>query len=175
MGTSERSKIPIHNLEAIVCFGNVLCSPFLLGLCGDRGVHVSFLTEHGRFLARVEGPISGNVLLRREQYRQADDENASTQIARNVVVAKLANCRNVVRRALRDHAASEDTSRLQRTERALTQHLREAQQAASVDRLRGLEGGAGREYFGCFEALVVQQREAFPFRAAGVDGHRSTR
>ena len=134
-----------------------------------------YLTEHGRFLARVEGPISGNVLLRREQYRQADDENASTQIARNVVVAKLANCRNVVRRALRDSAATEGASRLQRAEHALTQHLREAQQAASVDRLRGLEGGAGREYFGCFETLVVQQRETFPFGGRRVGGRRSTR
>ena len=163
VGDERVLKIPIHTLEAIVCFGNVLCSPFLLGLCGERGVHVSFLTEHGRFLARVEGPISGNVLLRREQYRQADDDEASTQIARNIVIAKLANCRTVVRRALRDHAATEGACRLQQTERALTRHLREAQQAANVDRLRGLEGGAGREYFGCFEALVVQQREAFPF------------
>ena len=163
VGNKQALKIPIHTLEAIVCFGNVMCSPFLLGLCGERGVHVSFLTEHGRFLARVEGPISGNVLLRREQYRQADDDEASTQIARNIVIAKLANCRTVVLRALRDHAATEGTCRLQQTERALTRHLREAQQAASVDRLRGLEGGAGREYFGCFEALVVQQREAFPF------------
>ena len=164
MGDERALKIPIHNLEAIVCFGNVLCSPFLLGLCGDRGVHVSFLTEHGRFLARVEGPISGNVLLRREQYRQADDENASTQ---NRLATSWSRSSPTAEmwcgEQLRDHAASEDTSRLQRTERALTQHLREAQQAASVDRLRGLEGGAGREYFGCFEALVVQQREAFPF------------
>ena len=163
VGNEQKLKIPIHNLEAIVCFGNVLCSPFLLGLCGDRNVHVSFLTESGRFLARVEGPTSGNVLLRREQYRWADDDNASTRVARNIVVAKIANCRSVVLRALRDHAATDGTTRLQRAEHALTQHLREAQQATSVDRLRGIEGGAGREYFGCFGALVVRQQEAFVF------------
>ena len=66
-------RIPIHTLESIVCFGNVSCSPFLMGLCGESGVTISFLTENGRFLARVIGPVSGNVLLRREQYRQADN------------------------------------------------------------------------------------------------------
>ena len=164
VGDERKLQVPIHNLEAIVGFGNVLCSPFLLGLCGDHSVHVSFLTENGRFLARVEGPTSGNVLLRKEQYRRADDEDASMRIARNVVVAKLANCRCVVLRALRDHAATNDTRRLQRAERALTQHVRDAQRAVRLDQLRGLEGGGGREYFGCFEALIVQQREEFSFK-----------
>jgi len=72
-------RVPIHNLGSIVCFGNVLCSPFLLGLCGERNVTISFLTENGRFLARVYGPVSGNVLLRREQYRRADDPATSAE------------------------------------------------------------------------------------------------
>ena len=163
VGDEQKLRIPIHNLEAIVCFGNVLCSPFLLGLCGDRGVHVSFLTENGRFLARVEGPTSGNVLLRREQYRRADDNGASTAVARNVVIAKLTNCRSVLKRALRDHSASDGSGRLERAERALSRHVREAEKAITVDQLRGIEGGAGREYFGCFDALVVQQHDELPF------------
>lgn len=156
-------RLPIHNLEGIVCFGNVLCSPFLLGLCGERGVHVSFLSANGRFLARVEGPTSGNVLLRREQYRRAEDPAASTEIARNVVLAKLANCRNVVKRAIRDHPSATGVARLERTAQAITRHLDEVQQASHLDQLRGLEGGAGREYFGSFSSLIIQQRDGFTF------------
>ena len=164
VGDEQKLRIPVHNLEAIICFGNVLCSPFLLGLCGDRGVHISFLTKNGRFLGRVEGRTSGNVLLRREQYRWADEDAASTKVARNVVTAKLANCRTVIRRALRDHMGSSDSSSLKRAEQALSQHLREAQRAMSINQLRGIEGGAGREYFGCFDALLVQQKEEFSFK-----------
>ena len=164
VGDEPKLRIPIHNLEAIVCFGNVLCSPFLLGLCGDRGVHVSFLTEHGRFLCRVEGPTSGNVLLRREQFRRADEDAASTAVARSVVIAKLANCRTVIRRALRDHPSSSGNSRLERAERALSKHLRASQKAIGVDQLRGIEGGAGREYFGCFDALLLQEGEDITFK-----------
>jgi len=100
-----RLRVPVHTLGGIVCFGNVTCSPFLMGFCAERDVAISFLTEWGRFLARVQGPVSGNVLLRREQYRRADDMDVSARMARSMLIGKLANCRTVLRRALRDHAA----------------------------------------------------------------------
>jgi CRISPR-associated protein Cas1 len=81
-------RVPIHTLGSIVCFGNVSCSPFLMGLCGESGVALAFLTEHGRFLARVVGPVSGNVLLRREQYRWAEREERAAQVARAVVTGR---------------------------------------------------------------------------------------
>src|ERR1043165_2385752 len=93
-------RVPIHTLGGIVCFGQIGFSPFLLGLCGERGVAVSFLTENGRFLARLQGPVSGNVLLRREQYRRADDPVASAAVARSVIAGKIANSRTVILRAL---------------------------------------------------------------------------
>ncbi len=92
-------RVPIHTLSSIVCFGQVSCSPFLLGLCAETGVALSFLTENGRFLARVQGPVSGNVLLRRQQYRWADLEDKAAAVARSVVLAKIANCRTVILRS----------------------------------------------------------------------------
>src|ERR1700682_6427040 len=86
-------RVPIHTLSSIVCFGQVSCSPFLMGLCGENGVALAFLTENGRFLARVHGPVSGNVLLRREQYRWAASEERSATMAQAVVTGKIANCR----------------------------------------------------------------------------------
>ncbi len=84
-------RLPIHTIGGIVCFGQVSCSPYLLGFCAERDVAVSFLTERGRFLAKVQGPVSGNVLLRREQYRKADDAGASSAMAKSVGWGKVAN------------------------------------------------------------------------------------
>lgn len=91
--------LPVHTLESIVCFGRVACSVPLMELCAERAVPIAFLSQSGWFLARVTGPTSGNVLLRRTQYRRADDEEASSEMARAVVIAKIANCRAVLQRA----------------------------------------------------------------------------
>lgn len=159
-----RMRVPIHNLAGIVCFGTVAASPYLLGLCGERGVAVSFLTEHGRFLARVQGETSGNVLLRRAHYRQADDPAASAGIARAVVTAKVANCRRVlVRAASRVPAASREA--VEGATARLAAHLAElGREGAPLDTVRGLEGVAARDYFEAFDHLVLHQKEAFFFR-----------
>ena len=90
-----RLRLPIHTIRGIVCFGQVSCSPYLMGFCAERDVAISFLSGNGRFLARVQGPVSGNVLLRREQYRRADDHEKSAGIAKSVLTGKLANCKVV--------------------------------------------------------------------------------
>lgn len=156
-------RVPAHNLEGIVCFGNVGCSPFVLGHCAERDIGVSFLTQNGRFLARVVGPIGGNVLLRREQYRRADDPSGCASIVRSIVLAKLANCRSVLLRAVRDHPDSPGSGEIEEAGGRLKQLLAIAERAEDVDFLRGLEGSAAREYFGCVDRLILQQRDDFPF------------
>ena len=159
-----RMRIPIHTLGGIVCFGQVGFSPYLLGLCGERGVGISFLTENGRFLARVQGPTSGNVLLRREQYRSADNQTACAPLVRAFVTAKIANSRTVLLRALRDRPDAPGASNLRDAASALAQTLGSLQQADTVDRLRGLEGNAARLYFSVFDHLIAQQKDDFFFR-----------
>jgi CRISPR-associated protein Cas1 len=161
----DKAQIPIHTLGGIVCFGNVLCSPFLLGHCAEHGVAVSFLTVNGRFLARVQGPVSGNVLLRREQYRWADDPNRSAVIARYVLTAKLANSRNVLLRAARDHGDDGRGEGLHAAAGRLADCLRRIERPdLSLDEVRGIEGEAGAIYFGAFDALITSDNEAFRFR-----------
>ena len=100
-------RLPIHTLQGIVTFGNVMTSPFLLNLCAERGVCVSFMSESGRFLARVVGPVSGNVHLRLAQVRAYEDRVRKGEIARSFVVGKLLNARNIIMRRMRDHGESE--------------------------------------------------------------------
>ncbi|MBM4028465.1 MAG: type I-C CRISPR-associated endonuclease Cas1 [Planctomycetes bacterium] len=157
-------RVPIHNLGSIVCFGNVLCSPFLLGLCGERNVTLSFLTENGRFLARVHGPISGNVLLRRAQYRKADDPAASAEVARSVVTAKVANSRIVLQRALRDTPELADSTPIKQVLEDMQQYIKNLQDVPTVDQIRGIEGTAAAAYFGVFDHLISADKEQFFFR-----------
>jgi CRISP-associated protein Cas1 len=158
-------RVPIHTLGGIVCFGNVACSPFLLGLCGERGVAVSFLTESGRFLARAHGFTPGNVLLRRAQYRAADDPAGAAAVARMVVAGKIANSRAVLLRAGRDHAERVEPGGLRGGLAVLERCLAACRSAASLDELRGVEGEAARAYFEVFNHLITAQKEDFVFHA----------
>ena len=159
-----RLRVPIHNLGGIVCFGNVGCSPFLMGLCGRQGVSISFLTKNGRFLARVLGPQSGNVLLRRAQHRMTSDPAAAADFARNVIAAKIANARSVLQRARRDHFEGIVSEQIDGAILRLGNQLRELEQPMPLATVRGTEGEAARWYFCAFDDLIVQQKGAFFFR-----------
>ncbi|MDB4950128.1 MAG: CRISPR-associated protein Cas1 [Gemmatimonadetes bacterium] len=163
VGKETKLRVPIHTLGGIVCFGQVTCSPFLLGLCGERGVAVSLLSENGRFLARVHGFTQGNVLLRRAQYRRADDPEGATAVARAMVSAKLANSRTVLLRALRDHPGKGDPAAVQTAAAVLDRSIGDAQRSPGLDHLRGVEGDAARVYFGVFDHLLTAQKEDFAF------------
>jgi len=156
-------QIPIHSLSSIVCFGNVLCSPFLLGLCAERDVSVSFLTEYGRFLASVQGPVRGNVLLRRQQYRMADDLEVALKISSFIIMGKLANCRIVLNRAIRDHSDKINTTQIKMASEAINRLIDEIPKAKDLDELRGIEGQAAAEYFSVFNELIIDQKDDFIF------------
>jgi len=126
-------------------------------------VAVSFLSTSGRFLARVEGPVSGNVLLRREQYRRADDDAASARIARVIIGGKLANCRTLLMRAAREHSDPAAAERLRGASATISNGIQALAAGPALDAARGTEGEAGATYFGVFDDLVVAQKNDFRF------------
>lgn len=160
----KRLQVPVHTLGGIVCFGRVMCSPFLMGFCAANNVGLSFLTEYGRFLARVQGPVSGNVLLRREQYRRADSPEVSAAMAKFFLTGKIANARTVLQRALRDHGDKFAQSELEPTVAMLGGALRRLQTTEGLDAIRGIEGESARCYFSVFDHLITSQKEGFRFQ-----------
>jgi len=161
------SQIPIHSVDGIVAFGRISVSPPLLGFCAERGVTISWFSEHGRFLARAEGPVSGNVLLRRAQYRAADAPDRAAAIARSIVVGKVLNQRSVLRRALRDHSntmPAPDRDALNFATDRLDRALNGLGRRMTLDEVRGMEGDAARVYFGVFPALLRDLSFAFSER-----------
>ncbi len=162
----KKAQLPIHHLQSIVCVGRVLISPPLLGFCMSQGMSISYLGAYGKFLARVEGPISGNVLLRREQYRRTDNPDACAKIVRYFLIGKTHNQRNVLRRALRDHSESISEAAnkaLDVAQRRLTHIAENLLSENRVDGLRGLEGEAAQVYFGVFNHLIRANTEYFVF------------
>jgi len=164
---AERGRAPLHMIGGVVCFSRPGASPALMAACAEAGIAISFLTPHGKFLARIEGPRSGNVLLRRTQHRVADDPARAVEIVRGIVTAKAANQRTVLARALRDHGARmapDARAALETAERRLGHTARRATEAEDIATLRGIEGEAALTYFGAFDAMIQGDRETFFFR-----------
>ena len=157
-GGDKLAQFPALTIGNILCFGQVSVSPFLMGYCGEQGIGLAFYTEYGRFLARVQGQQTGNVLLRRTQYRWADDQGKSVSIARLMVAAKIANCRGVLMREIRNHG---ENNGLTEAVEKLATSLRRVQHARSVEETMGIEGDAAGCYFGIFDTLL--HGEGFEF------------
>jgi CRISPR-associated protein Cas1 len=158
------TRLPLHNLENIVCFTYLGASPALMGACAERNVGLCFLTPNGRFQARVTGKVQGNVLLRKKQYEVSEQKDASLPIAASFLLGKIANSRKVLERAIRDHTMLVDTQALSAVSASLKEILLQIQTCPTLGDLLGYEGSAARLYFGVFDHLILQQHEAFTFK-----------
>lgn len=161
IGNAEKFRIPVHNIESIVTFGYCGASPALLGLCAERNVSLQFLSEGGKFLARMSGPVRGNVLLRKKQYQLAEDKKICCDLCRLFVAAKIANARNILQRALREHNNEERASDLKKVVTILENRQKQVMKAEDPDAIRGIEGEAASTYFGVFNHLILAQNDEF--------------
>ena len=156
----EKFRIPIINLEGIVTFGYVGASPGLMRLCGDNGVSLVFLSPNGRYIGRFQGPVQGNVLLRKTQYGIADDEERSLHYARLFIAGKIQNYRTILQRFERDNGNNWE---VEAAVRALESKKKMVLSANSTSQLIGFEGDAANSYFGVFSHLILNQKEDFSF------------
>lgn len=162
---TEVGRIPLHNIERIMTFGYTGVSPALMGKCVSMGIELVFMNANGNFLARAEGTVNGNVLLRRKQYRAADDAAESLNIAKNMITGKLYNSRWVIERMIRDHGLRVDVEKLKRKSEFLRQSISKAMAAEDVETLRGVEGEGASVYYSVFNDMILQQKEDFCFES----------
>lgn len=160
---SEVARFPLHTLQGIISFSYAGASPALMGACAQRDVALTFCSPHGKFLARTSGISRGNVLLRRTQYRAADDPRESCRIARNMIFGKVYNARWSIERTRRDHKIRIDEEQFRSVSESLKTLLPQILEAADSDTLRGLEGVAAAGYFGLFDDMLLRQKEDFFF------------
>ncbi len=157
-----RLRVPLHHIGSVVCLGDVLVSPAVMGRLAEEGKALVLLDRNGRFRARLEGPISGNILLRQAQFARADSPEFSLAHARACIAGKLKNSRYVLLRGARDANDELDAERLRATAEALASNLRHLESSPTLDVVRGLEGESARRYFAVFPCLIrSDQRAAF--------------
>lgn len=157
------ARYPLHTLSGIISFSYSGASPALMGACAQRDIALSFCTPRGRFLARTTGISSGNVFLRRTQYRFADDPVRSCQIARNMIFAKVYNARWSIERTRRDHKMRIDELAFQLASKSMQSLLPQILAVDHLESLRGLEGVGATAYFGVFDQMILRNKEAFFF------------
>lgn len=157
-------RLPFLNVEGIVCFNYLGASPALMGACADHSVDLCFLSPHGRFLARIIGRVKGNVLLRKTQYQLSELHTKSVPIAKSFLLGKIANCRKVLERALRDHALLLDDKTMSQVSASLRENLRAVNSCEKIDDLMGFEGSSAKLYFSVFDQLILQQKTEFYFK-----------
>jgi len=159
--TEKTLQMPLLHLGSIICFGDILLSPALIHRCAEDGRTIALLDQNGRFKARIDGPTSGNVLLRQAQHIANNDQERTLSIARNVVAGKIQNCRQVLLRASRETDDEKDSSLLSTAAETHAHALRRLEQHTYIDAVRGSEGDAARAYFETFGSMVREDREAF--------------
>lgn len=160
----ELLRMPIINLESIVSFGYMGASPGLMSLCVRNNVSLCFLSSSGFFQARVSGPVKGNVILRRKQYRVADNKSQSLQISKIMIAGKIQNYRNILSRGSRDHDFGDNNIEIERVKKLLNHSKMKALESCDFDTLRGIEGDAAGLYFSVFSNLIVSQKDDFVFQ-----------
>lgn len=163
IGDAEKLCIPALNVEAVVCFGKMTVSTPLLEFCGERGISLTFVRENGRFMGRLQGPVSGNVLLRKRQYASVEDEEFALRIVRSVLLAKLRNSKLVLMRAARSERTSPDRQELELGIEQLNEAAERLLECDSVDSMRGVEGAAATAYFARFDCMLAGNPGGFRF------------
>ena len=163
----KKRKVPVLMINNVLCFGNININPFAMGLCCEKGICISFFTEHGRFLAQVHGKTSGNVVLRMEQYRRHNEPECSAEISATIVAGKILNSRNNLRRLLSDHSDKIGAEAAQKVDQV---RIMLKQNAAAVlnsnhttDIIRGFEGISSKLYFSVFEHMILNRQNEFSF------------
>lgn len=157
------ARYPLHTLSAILSFSYAGASPALMGACAKRGISLSFCTPRGKFLARITGEANGNVLLRRMQYRIADDPAQSCRIARTMIFGKLYNARWSIERTRRDHSLRVDAKQFSETSTRLKTLLPQIISETSLESLRGLEGVGSAAYFSVLDEMILGDKQTFFF------------
>lgn len=149
-----RLQVPLHHLTSVVCFGHVGVSVPLMHRLAEDNIALVLLDSNGRFKARLEGAMAGNVLLRKAQHKQADDPAFALELSRSAVAGKIKNARHVLQRGVRDAKNAENAAVLERGVNDLAASLRSLPAMTDLDAVRGVEGDAARKYFGCINHLI---------------------
>lgn len=162
IGGEEKVRVPAHTIDSIFCFGHVTVSTPLIGFCGQRGISLVFLSEYGKFYGRIQGPVQGNILLRRRQFARLDDNMFSKRLVRSILLGKLVNSREILLRARRERTEREEV--FTEAVHKIANIAEELRESPNIDSMRGLEGAAAAAYYSALSAMLIGEEMRFEGR-----------
>lgn len=157
----EKLRIPFENIENVVCFNYVGCSPALMGKCVGKTIPINFISPQGKFLAKVCGETKGNVFLRVAQIDRFREQGLL--LTQNTMAAKFSNTRQLIRRSLHDNAGLREDAGIKNAVEILKDGIDKVFQAQSIEEAVGIEGNCARAYFSVFQKLITNQKVPFTF------------
>lgn len=157
----EALRVPFENIENVVCFNYLGCSPAVMGKCVGKTIPINFISPQGNFLAKVCGETKGNVFLRVEQIDRFREKGLA--LAQNTMAAKFSNTRQVIRRTLHDNAELRNDPDIQKVLEVLANGIDEVFQAQTIAEVMGIEGNCAQNYFSIFDRLITNRKVPFTF------------
>lgn len=157
-------QVPIHNIEGIVFLTPATVTPQVLELCSSSKVHVSFISHNAEFLVRIQNPVSGNIALRKDQFKLAADSIESLRLAKYFCAGKIFNSRIVLLRLVRDHGDDINKESVNKVIAELGKSARRVLYCVTMSELLGVEGDAAKLYFSVFNELILRKEEGFIFQ-----------
>lgn len=164
VGGEDKVRIPSHTIESIICMGNSTISTPFIGFCGEKGISLSFVSDYGRFLGRITGPVHGNVLLRKKQFESLSDKQFCSEIVKYILTGKIANSKNMLLRSAREHNDEGQAQTLVKAAEKLSNIALKLRQDDDVALLRGYEGIAANMYYDVFDLMIKVNKDDFYFR-----------
>lgn len=157
----EKLRIPFENVEGVVCFNYLGCSPALMGKCVNKNIPISFISPQGKFLAKVCGETKGNVFLRVAQIEKF--RSNSLRLSQNTIAAKLCNSVNLIKRTLHDNPELKKDKSIQNVINTLKDGVASLYSADSIEEVIGIEGNCARCFFSQFYKLFTNKKIPFEF------------
>lgn len=160
--------VPLIKVDQVVLLGNVNVTPWALQSLLEKGIEVTYLSSHGKYIGRFQAEFSKNSILRKAQYAAALDRSKTLKLATSFVAGKLLNMRAILQRAARYDRGEGDKEldpelqgaieRLKKLSKQLSKENRD------LDSVRGMEGVGTAIYFGQFNQLLKAKGIEFPGR-----------
>ena len=154
-------RIPFDNIENVVCFNYIGCSPALMGKCVSKNISINFISPQGKFLAKVCGETKGNVFMRVAQIDTFRE--CGLILAQNTMAAKFSNTRQLIRRTLHDNPSLRDDEQIKKVMEVLDTRISKVFDANTMEEIMGIEGNCAQNFFSVFDKLITNKNVPFTF------------
>jgi CRISP-associated protein Cas1 len=152
--------VPLIKVDGLVVMGRSSISPAAIAELIDKKIPLTFLTNNGKYIARLEPEMSKNIFVRNAQWKAAGESAQAVHVTQGFVRGKLKNYRQTLQQSQRRYSELDLSAGIAQ----LTNAIASLEKVDSINSIRGLEGAGSAAYFGCFNQLIRVESFSFTTR-----------